>query len=432
MSLREDVNKIYLNCLQKLEPKKIVSQFFTNQKIFDNFHRIFPVAFGKAALSMMEGCLKKIPTNKIYKKPIIVTLKSQEKVNYDVDLHFSSHPIPDEHSIKGSETIIKYLEDSNEKDLILFLISGGGSSLLSMPSLNITLDDKIKITKLLLKSGCTINEINIIRKHISSIKGGRLAEHAFPSNVISLIISDVINDDISSIASGPTSPDDSTFQDSIKILEKYDLISKTPKAIINHINLGLAGEINETPNHKAKIFSNTENKIICSNKIFRKNLAESASENGYEPIILDQDFVGEARKDATKLSKAFIEKISNLQNKKIAIISGGETVVKLKGDGKGGRNQEFALSFLSEFKNFPDNIDWLLLSVGTDGIDGPTDAAGGLIDRISVTNYLKSGMDIASYLDNNNSYAFLNEIDSIYKTGPTGTNVADIQIILIS
>ena len=119
MSLREDVNKIYLNCLQKLEPKKIVSQFFTNQKIFDNFHRIFPVAFGKAALSMMEGCLKKKPTNKIYKKPIIVTLKSQEKVNYDVDLHFSSHPIPDEHSIKGSETIIKYLEDSNEKDLIL-------------------------------------------------------------------------------------------------------------------------------------------------------------------------------------------------------------------------------------------------------------------------------------------------------------------------
>ncbi len=432
MSLREDVNKIYLNCLQKLEPKKIVSQFFTNQKIFDNFHRIFPVAFGKAALSMMEGCLKKIPTNKIYKKPIIVTLKSQEKVNYDVDLHFSSHPIPDENSIKGSETIIKYLEDSNEKDLVLFLISGGGSSLLSMPSLNITLDDKIKITKLLLKSGCTINEINIIRKHISSIKGGRLAEHAFPSNVISLIISDVINDDISSIASGPTSPDDSTFQDSIKILEKYDLISKTPKAILNHINLGLAGEINETPNHKAKIFSNTENKIICSNKIFRKNLAESASENGYEPIILDQDFVGEARKDATKLSKAFIEKISNLQNKKIAIISGGETVVKLKGDGKGGRNQEFALSFLSEFKNFPDNIDWLLLSVGTDGIDGPTDAAGGLIDRISVTNYLKSSMDIVSYLDNNNSYAFLNKIDSIYKTGPTGTNVADIQIILIS
>ncbi|MEC9206227.1 MAG: DUF4147 domain-containing protein [Pseudomonadota bacterium] len=432
MSLREDVNKIYLNCLQELEPKKIVAQFFGGTKTIDNFERIFPIAFGKAAGSMMEGCLSRIPSKKIYKKPIVVTLKTSKKINHEADMCFSSHPTPNLSSVEGVEIVLKYLKDSKEKDLVLFLISGGGSSLLSKPSSNITLDDKIKITELLLKSGCTINEINIIRKHISSIKGGKLAEYAFPSHVISLIISDVINDDISSIASGPTAPDDSTFQDAINVLERYNLINKTPETITKHLNLGLLGKENETPSSGSKIFSNVENKIICGNKIFRENLADSAAKEGYTPVILNEDFVGEARKDAVKLSKIFLEKVNNLQNKKVAIISGGETIVKLKGRGKGGRNQEFALSFLQEAKNFPEKINWLLLSVGTDGIDGPTDAAGGLIDKLSITDYLKSSMNIISYLDNNDSYTFLDKINSIYKTGPTGTNVADIQIILIS
>ncbi len=430
MSLREDVNKIYLNCLETLDPSKVVGQAMNNLDS-NTFDRIFPIAFGKAALSMMSGCLDVIPSKKIHKKPIVVTLESENKINHNIDLYFSSHPTPNLQSIKGAEKVIEYLQDSGERDLVLFLISGGGSSLLSKPSSKISLNDKIAMTELLLASGCSINEINTVRKHVSLIKGGKLAEYSFPSTVKSFIISDVVNDDISAIASGPTSPDDSTYRDALNIIKKYDLMHLLPEKILNNIKHGISGKINETPTKKDKVFSKVENTIICSNKIFREHLAKIATEQGYEPIFLNQDFVGEARYEAAELSKIFLEKIQDSMNKKIAIISGGETVVKLIGDGKGGRNQEFALSFLSEIQNTSINNDWLLLSVGTDGIDGPTDAAGGLIDNETIRNYHESGIDIFDYLNNNDSYTFLNNMNSIYKTGATGTNVADIQIILI-
>ena len=228
----------------------------------------------------MSGCLEVIPTNKIHKKPIVVTLESKNKINYDIDVCFSSHPTPNEHSRKGAEKIIQYLQESKEQDLVLCLISGGGSSLLSLPSESIPLNDKIIMTELLLASGCTVNEINTIRKHISLIKGGKLAEIAFPSTVRSLIISDVVNDDISSIASGPTSPDNTTFQDAADILKKYNLTEKVPKTILHNINQGILGEITETPNAE-EVFLKVKNSIICSNKIFRKNLADFSKEQRY-------------------------------------------------------------------------------------------------------------------------------------------------------
>ena len=277
-------------------------------------------------------------------------------------------------------------------------------------------------------SGCDINELNIVRKHVSDIKGGRLAQYASPSKVLSLIISDVIDNDISAIASGPTVPDNSTFQDAEDIIKNYKLSDKVPGSIKKHIKSGISREIDDTP----KKINNAENLILCSNGDFKHEIAAQALALGYKSIVIEENFIGEARSEAKILLKIILEKNQkNALGQKIAIISGGETIVNIKGDGQGGRNQEFALSFLSEHKKICTNFDWILLSVGTDGIDGPTDAAGGLIDKTSIKNYIESGLNIDDYLENNDSYTFLDKIDSLYKTGPTGTNVADIQIILI-
>ena len=434
MSLREDINKIYLSSLDKLNPSHIVEKtIFESGILEENFERIFPIAFGKAALTMMDGLCNVLYSHSnvnIYQKPIVVTSKSQSNINtkIDINLFISSHPTPDEISIKSSKAVIDYLNQSKKNDLVIFLISGGGSSLLSLPSNNISLDDKIKLTNLLLKTGCSIDEINTIRKHVSDIKGGRLAEFALPSTCYSYIISDVIGDDISSIASGPTIEDMTTFSDAHKILLKYNLFEKIPSSIKSHINKGLVGNIPETP----KKLNNINNSIICSNSIMKKESASAASELGYKTTVCPFTFTDEAKKDALNLIKFSLNTIESTPNQKIAIISGGETVVNIIGNGEGGRNQEFALSFLSGIESIQKDFDWILLSVGTDGIDGPTDAAGGIIDDSSILKLKNQNLNIQRYLDNNDSYNFLKKIDSLYKTGPSGTNMADIQILLIN
>ena len=434
MSLREDINKIYLSSLDKLNPSHIVEKTISESGILEeNFERIFPIAFGKAALTMMDGLCNVLYSHSnanIYQKPIVVTSKSQSNINtkIDINLFISSHPTPDEISIKSSKAVIDYLNQSKKNDLVIFLISGGGSSLLSLPSNNISLDDKIKLTNLLLKIGCSIDEINTIRKHVSDIKGGRLAEFALPSTCFSYIISDVIGDDISSIASGPTIEDMTTFSDTYKILLKYNLFDKMPSSIKSHINKGLEGNIPETP----KKLNNINNSIICSNNIMKKEAASAASEFGYKTIVCPFTFTDEAKKDALNLIKFSLNTLESTPTQKIAIISGGETVVNIIGNGEGGRNQEFALSFLSGFESIQKDFDWVLLSVGTDGIDGPTDAAGGIIDDSSILKLQNQNLKIQTYLDNNDSYNFLKKTDSLYKTGPSGTNMADIQILLIN
>lgn len=434
MSLREDVNKIYLSSLDKLNPSHIVEKTISASGVLEkDFERIFPIAFGKAALTMMDGLCNVLSNHSninIYQKPIVITSKSQTNINtkIDINLFISSHPTPDEISIKSSKAVIDYLSQSKKNDLIIFLISGGGSSLLSLPPNNISLEDKIKLTNLLLKTGCSIDEINTIRKHVSDIKGGRLAEFALPSTCYSYIISDVIGDDISSIASGPTIEDITTFSDVHKILLQYNLFDKIPSSIKSHINKGLEGNIPETP----KKLNNVNNSIICSNNIMKKEAASVASELGYKTIMCPFTFTDEAKKDALNLIKFSLNALESTPTQKIAIISGGETVVNIIGNGEGGRNQEFALSFLSGFKSIQKDFDWVLLSVGTDGIDGPTDAAGGIIDDSSVLKLQNKNLNIQTYLDNNDSYNFLKKIDSLYKTGPSGTNMADIQILLIN
>ena len=403
-----------------------------NSHLFVNYKNVYPIAFGKASITMMKGCLdflaKEMPDITVAPKPVVISTESDFELPYEVDLHFSSHPVPDNKSTEAGEKVLEYISSTKKDDLVLFLISGGGSSLLSKPAPTILLNDKIQLTDLLLKSGASINEMNAVRKHMSSIKGGRLAQHALPSYCYSLIISDVINDDVSTIASGPTVEDKTTYQDAYNILVKYSLLDIAPKSVVELLKKGIDKLIEESPDK----IDNSTNDIICSNKLFREQLSVAAKKLGYKPVIINEDFVGEAKFEAISLINKFMEISDKHPSEKLAIISGGETVVNMKGTGKGGRNQELALSFLANVDKIPASLDWLLLSIGTDGIDGPTDAAGGIIDYTSTEALLSSKLDIHEYLDNNDSYTFLDSINSLYKTGPSGTNVADIQIILIN
>ena len=427
MSLRDIAHSLFAEAIAKQGPSSIV---YESSKKYDTyFHdatRIFPVAVGKASVEMMSGLLDYLNENhqsKIYKRPIVVSNPQEMTSPHDFTHIVSSHPTPDARSLNAARVVLDYINQSSETDLAIFLISGGGSSLLSLPADGISLDDKVVLTQLLLASGCNINEINTVRKHVSQIKGGRLNSAALPSKSISLLISDVINDDLSSIASGPTVADESTFHDAINILNKYKIFENCPESIQNHLNKGAENSDMETP----KEFDNNTIEIISSNIVFRKTLAALAESKDFNVVTLNETFEGLAIDDAELL----YDKVTNTNKSNTIIISGGETLVNLTGDGLGGRNQEFALAFLRKYIKENSKQELCLYSVGTDGIDGPTDAAGAIIDSETIRQYQSSDLNLESHLSNNDSYNFFRKLNSLIKTGATGTNVADIQITII-
>jgi hydroxypyruvate reductase len=427
MTLRAIAHSLFEEAIALQSPSNIVRKSSETYELdFSNASRIFPVAIGKASVMMMDGLLdylNKKHQSKIYKQPIVVSNPQLNDSTYDFRHIISSHPTPNVKSVTASKEILDYIGMSNTNDLVVFLISGGGSSLLSLPADGIELEDKIKLTNLLLASGCNINEINIVRKHVSKIKGGRLNSAALPSKTISLIISDVINDDLSSIASGPTVADLSTFSDAINVLNKYNIFDKAPLSVREHLKKGKDNSSYETP----KDFSNNTTEIISSNNVFKETLYTLAKNKNFNVMKVDKPYENLAVDDAIKL----FEQVNKINDQNTILISGGETLVNLTGTGKGGRNQEFALSFLKKYINSKCKKDICLYSVGTDGIDGPTDAAGAIVDNETVNNYHKSDLDIDLYLSNNDSYSFFEKTKSLVQVGATGTNVADIQITII-
>ena len=427
MSLRDIAHSMFAEAIAKQGPSSIV---YESAKKYDAyFHdatRIFPVAVGKASVEMMSGLLdylNEFHPSKIYKRPIVVSNPQEMTSPHDLTHIVSSHPTPDASSLNAARVVLDYINQSSETDLAIFLISGGGSSLLSLPADGISLDDKVELTQILLASGCNINDINTVRKHVSQIKGGRLNSAALPSRSISLLISDVINDDLSSIASGPTVADETTFLDAINILNKYKIFQNCPESIQNHLNKGAENSDMETP----KEFDNNTTEIISSNIVFRKTLAALAEAKDFNVVSLNETFEGLAIDDAELL----YDKVTNTNKPNTIIISGGETLVNLTGDGLGGRNQEFALSFLRKYIKEKSKQELCLYSVGTDGIDGPTDAAGAIVDSETIREYQSSDLNLESYLNNNDSYNFFRKLNALIKTGATGTNVADIQITII-
>jgi hydroxypyruvate reductase len=341
----------------------------------------------------------------------------------------AGHPLPDENGMAGAKKIMELLSDSREEDLVISLISGGGSALLPLPAADITLVQKQNLTRELLACGASIHEINAVRKHISLTKGGQMARAAFPATVVNLMLSDVVGDNLDVIASGPFVPDSSTFGDVSGILKKYDL-KDIPETIRRHIETGVKGDISETPKENDPIFDKVYNIIVGSNIIALEAARVRAEDLGYNTIILSSLLEGE-----TKIVSAFhcsiakeILKTGRPIPAPACVISGGETTVTIKGEGLGGRNQEFCLAAALGLQDI--DRDVVILSGGTDGNDGPTDAAGAVIDQLSVERGQDLGVDAWEYLKNNNSYHYFQKTGELLITGPTNTNVMDVRLIL--
>ena len=398
--------------LQAANPENIISKYVTPEKIKINgktiniakYSNIYSVAFGKAADSMTRALNAIIPI----KSGIIVIPKGSKSIikGKKFQIFNSRHPEPDQTSVKAAKEVMKFIQNKKSDDLIIFLVSGGGSSLLAMPS-GITLDDKIYVTKLLLKSGATIQEFNCVRKHLSKIKGGKLVEN-MKCHGLSLIMSDVEGDDLSSIASGTTYMDNTTFADALEILEKYKLKRKTPIEVLQVLEKGLENEV-ETPK-KSKI----ENQVIANNKDCLKAMETVAKKKGYKVKTIQ--IFG----DIKEAVKEILDNVS--EGQKMCLIFGGETTVRVLGKGMGGRNQELVLRLL---KNTQKSKKMVIASMGTDGIDGNSLFAG------AITENVKVDLDtMKEFLKNSDSGRFFQKQKGNIETGFTHTNLMDIGIIL--
>jgi glycerate 2-kinase len=395
-----------------------------------SFDRIFLLAIGKAAPQMgLE--VERIIGKRLLSGGLVLTKHGHAEAGrpHFIEIIEAGHPIPDEAGAKASTTIRELLRELNARDLLIVALSGGASALLSAPAEPVTLDAKQKTTDLLLRAGADIFELNAVRKHLSFLKGGQLAALAYPATVVSLLLSDVIGDPIDVIGSGPTAPDLSTFADAIAALNKFELLDRVPAEVRDVLQRGLSGELPETPKPGDPLFKNVHNIVVGSNSLALAATARKAKMLGYRPLVLSSTVEGETREVARVHASILREAAASGQPVRppACILSGGETTVTVRGKGKGGRNQEFALAAglaISGLKNV------VALSGGTDGTDGPTDAAGAIVTGDTVARAKQLGLDPFDHLVRNDAYPFFDALGDLLKTGPTGTNVMDINVLL--
>jgi len=404
------------------------------------FKQIFVTGFGKATAKMALA-MEKILGERISAGVIAVKYGHTEALK-TIKIMEAGHPVPDVNGLKAAQAIVDLALRADEKTLVITLISGGGSALIPYPwqgvdsddDVALTLMEKQEVTRKLLACGAAISEINCVRKHLSRIKGGRLAEWMAPATSVNLILSDVVGDRLDVIASGATSPDESTYVEMQKVIEKYDLTDQMPENALEILKFGLQKRIAETPKPGNHIFDKVSNILIGTNTLALMAAKKDAAVRGYRAEILTSELVGEAREvagDLYEIVRKYQKKRSS-DEKPLCLLFGGESTVTIRGDGKGGRNQEMALSFLSEMSDNLCTSDGItFLSGGTDGNDGPTDAAGAFAAAEMLDRARNKGLSITDYLNNNDAYHFFDAINGLLKTGPTNTNVCDIQVILI-
>jgi hydroxypyruvate reductase len=342
---------------------------------------------------------------------------------HSIVLYEAGHPIPDENTLRATHSLISFLDEVTANDLVLCLFSGGGSALMEWLVDGVTLEDLRQFTDALMRCGATIYEINALRKHISQVKGGQLARLAQPARVVSLILSDVLGSPLDVIASGPTAPDPSTFADCLALVDKYNLRDTFPASIIAHYERGARGEIADTPKPDDPLFARVTNVIIADNQIACDAAASTARVRGYQVNMLSTQIQGEAREIGRELGAT----AKNAKGEKICWLGGGEPTVKLRGQGKGGRAQELVLAAALGIEG---NTDLVAFSAGTDGTDGPTDAAGAIADNTTVSMARAIGLEPTAFLDNNDAYTFFSALGGLVITGPTNTNVNDLMILL--
>jgi len=422
---RRDVLDILSAALESVNPYLAIERVVRNgQIVFDaetidtaSFDNVYLVGFGKASIGMAQAVCDSI---KITKGAVVTNDKSAKLQRNNIEVVVGGHPIPNNGSIQGAEKILDVVKRCSENDLLIVLISGGGSALLCKP--RVSLESIQETTNLLLKSGADINEINTIRKHLSYVKGGQLVKNT-KCVVASLIISDIVGDPLEFISSGPTSPDSTTFSDAKKVLETYDLWKEVPDEVRKVIDEGISGKISETPKKDDLVFKQVFNFVVANNEIACKAALEKAKSLGYVGKLLTTSLTGEAR----DIGRYLLEKAkSSIINESTIFITGGETTVTVKGSGKGGRNLELVLGSIEEIAN----TDMVLASFATDGIDGNCDAAGAIVDRFTSIKAKEKGLIFKKFLEENDSYGFFSKLNDVIVTGPTGTNVMDIQAII--
>jgi hydroxypyruvate reductase len=422
--LRADARAIFRAALKAADPSHAVAQALRARKDLERYERIFVVGAGKAAGTMARAA-ERVLGRRVFAGS--VNVKDGDPVRTRrIEIRACGHPSPDERGVGGAQRIVELCREAGERDLVLFLLSGGASALTPLPAPPVTLGDKQATTKLLLACGASIDELNAVRKHLSLFKGGQLARVASPARVLSLILSDVVGDKLDVIGSGPTAPDSSTFETALGVLDRYGLRVKVPKRVRERLEAGAMGDIAETPKPGDGAFERVENVIVGSNRGSLDAAERKAKELGYRTMILASTIEGETR-DVARMHAAIAREMVTTGRPLRApacVISGGETTVTLKGNGKGGRNQEFALAAAIDLAGL-DNA--LVFSAGTDGTDGPTDAAGAIADGGTIT---RAKRDATAALLENDSYEFFREIGDLVVTGPTGTNVMDLHLVM--
>ncbi|MDZ7289501.1 MAG: glycerate kinase [candidate division KSB1 bacterium] len=449
--LRNDAISIFKAGVRAVEPAAAVHRHVHREgnlllvagRKYDlsNFNNIFVVGAGKAACPM-AAALEKIFPDRLINGQINVKYGHRWPLN-KIQVQEAGHPVPDAAGMEGTRKILDLLTTAQKDDLVICVLSGGGSALMPMPGAGISLEDKQATTRLLLACGAKINEINTVRKHLSQVKGGQLARAAYPATLITLILSDVIGDSLEVIASGPTVPDSSTFKDVQALLDKYGVHSaqmpfrwingsplSLPASVKRHIEKGLAKEVPETPKMGDPIFAKTQNLIVANNRQAIEAANTEAQRLGYHTLILSTMIEGETR-EVARVHAAMAKEIrisGHPVPPPACVISGGETTVTLRGNGLGGRNQEFVLAAVIDIAGLEKTV---ILSAGTDGSDGPTDAAGAIGDGDTVGRAATLGMNPEAFLANNDSHRFFEKLGDLLITGPTNTNVMDLRLMLV-
>ena len=433
---RQNAIEIFLAAVESVKPGNLIKSYVSLknnilqiEKIaFDltSVKNIYVVGAGKASAAMAQT-IESILGSRISAGHIIT------KYDHSVPLKFietteAGHPVPDDNGIKGTKQIVSIVKKAEKDDLVICLISGGGSSLLADVPEGCTLEDLKKVNSLLLKSGANITEMNCIRKHLSNVKGGQLSRAASPARVVCLILSDVIGDPLDVIASGPTAPDPSTFEEAISIIRKYNIENELPEQIYRVLQEGIEKKRQETLKDSDEILWLTNNLIIGTNLLALKTAKERAESLGYESQIVTNKLEGDVSDVANYIFEVAKGVKEKMNNKKICLLFAGEPTVKVKGNGLGGRNQHLALIAARLLKDSPGIT---FLSGGTDGTDGPTDATGAVVDSFTSENSLNLHLDMQQHINNCDSYNFFKQAGGLIITGPTQTNVMDLMVALI-
>ncbi|MCJ7575032.1 glycerate kinase [Candidatus Bathyarchaeota archaeon] len=422
-----DPYKAVLNNLKIVDGKLRVGNF---EASLDDLRKIVVIGGGKAGGAMAEA-VESVLGDRVSGGCVNVLQGTEFRYNLKkIRLQGASHPIPNNDGVRGVAEMLMLISSMREKDLVICLISGGGSALMPYPAEGISLEDKQDVTSRLLMKGATIDDLNAVRKHLSAIKGGQLARRCYPTRVVSLILSDVVGDPLDTIASGPTSPDTTTFRNAVDVLKKYKLWDDICSQVRERLEYGVKKVIVETPKPGDEIFNHVTNIIVGNNSIAAESAAEAAEALGYNSLIVSTMVEGEAAEVGTVLAGIARELAAKGRPLKppAAVIVGGETTVNVRGSGRGGRNQELALSLARRITG----LKAVAASLATDGIDGPTEASGAIVDGETSTKASKAGLSIEKFLAENDSHSFFKKIGDTIVTGPTGTNVNDLVLIITS